>query len=520
LVCGVRSFLDAGNSIAVMGGCGGRNAVTNAQEAANVQRGEARGSRPSLLCVAYAFAPMARSGTHRTLAYVRHVDRLGWDTTVITVRPKGEPVDAALATRVPPATRVVRTSWAPLTQQAKDLISALRPGGVPPSGTRSTDNVLGEPASKNEGKGLRDWASRLLLTPDSRLGWVLPAWRAAQQEFQRQRPTAIYSTSPYGSAHLVGLLASQWGRLPWIADFRDPWGGNPFRDRPYRSIDWWDAWLERRVCRAATRLVCNTSAMRDELIRRLPWTAAKSVTLPNGFDSDWIDQVSACRIMGPGKFVFVHWGTCYGPRSPVPLLRALRLLADRSSGLARRVRVQFVGDESYAGEPIRAIAERYEVAAMVDVLGVWPHRDTIALARGGNASLVIGVPGPGGALQVPNKLYEALALRKPILALAPMDSAIARVLADAEADNLVCDPEDPEHIALGLAMMAERGGGFVENPWSNVAAYDRRRITAEFGDMLAAITMPLGGRKRRPPVERRRAAGGSGNPLSEAISSC
>ncbi len=474
-------------------------------------------NRPSLLCIAYAFAPISRSGTHRTLAYIRHADRMGWDTTVITVDAADEPIDLGLVARVPPSTRVVRTPWTPVTQQAKDLVRRVRPKhDAIDAGTAGGS----EPGSSNgsDRRGVRDWVSRLMLTPDSRLGWVIPALRAAKRACRRRRPSAIYSTSPYASAHLVALLLSRWARLPWIADFRDPWRGNPFHDARYRSIETWDAWLERRVCRHATRVICNTVPMRDQLVSRMPWAAVKSVTLPNGYDAEWIEAVPPARTYGPGKFVFVHWGTCYGRRSPVPLMQGLRLLADRAPVLARRVCVQFVGDARYEGDPLRSIAERFGVETMVDVVGMRPHREAIALARGGNAALVLGVSGAGSDLQVPNKLYEALAIRKPILAVAADDSAVVQVLAEAAADNLVCDPEDAAHISLGLEMMAGQGGGFVDEPWSGAARFDRRWSTEAFGEMLCAITGQLLSREalvidEREPVEPELVGCGSEAPV-------
>ena len=64
------------------------------------------------LCIAYAFPPIHRSGTHRTLGFIRHLDDLGWDATVLTVNPpNGERVDGELAALVPETTRVVRTDW-------------------------------------------------------------------------------------------------------------------------------------------------------------------------------------------------------------------------------------------------------------------------------------------------------------------------------------------------------------------------------------------------------------------------
>jgi glycosyltransferase involved in cell wall biosynthesis len=328
----------------------------------------------------------------------------------------------------------------------------------------------------------------MLLTPDSRLGWVFPAARAARRATRDRDLRVIYSTSPFASAHLIALAVSRWTGLPWVADFRDPWRDNPFRELGYRSLEQWDAWLERQVYRHATRIVCNTPTQQTRLVERLPWTAPKTVTVPNGFDADWIAQARPHRTVGRDRFVLVHCGNCYGPRSPLPLFGALRRVADRSPRIARQVRVLFVGDDRYNGHSLSALADRFGVRDMVEVVGVRPHAEAIGLLLGADASIVLGVAGPGGELQVPNKLYEYLAVRKPILALAPRGGAIAEVLDRASADHVTSDPRDEEQIAAGIELMVKQRSGFVDAPWSGVAWYDRRWSAHVLARMLEEIT--------------------------------
>ncbi|MBN1514350.1 MAG: glycosyltransferase [Phycisphaerae bacterium] len=456
--------------------------------------------RRSLLCVAYAFAPVLRSGTHRTLAFVRHLDRRGWDSTVITVQPDGEPADLDLLSRVPERTRVIRTHWAPLTEQFKRFCGRMqRPRPARVNGP--TRSGTGEAAGVH--RGLRDWFSRLLLTPDSRLGWVLPGLAATRG----RRVDAVYSTSPFPSAHLIAMLAAMRLRRPWVADFRDPWGGNPFRDLGYASLAAWDGFLERRVLRRASRIVCNTPTLQRNLARRLPWTAAKAVTLPNGYDLDVIESTRPIRDVGDDAFVLVHTGNFYGNRSPIPLLRGLRLAAEQNADVARRAKVVFVGDPTYDGQRIERLATAAGVAGLVQVLGVRPHAEVIGRLRGADASIVVGLDGPGSDLQVPNKLYEYLAVRRPVLALAPREGAIADVLADAVADNLVCSPQDEGEIALGIEWMVRRGGGFVDGAWSGVDRYDRRHAAEGLARLLDEL---IGARRSARSADACAAAGQGG----------
>src|SRR3972149_5094457 len=85
--------------------------------------------RRQWLCIAYAFPPINRSGTHRTLAFVRHLHRLGWDATVLTVDPTNEPLDENLLHRVPSYTSVIRTPWIDIIERLKSLRQSRRGHG-------------------------------------------------------------------------------------------------------------------------------------------------------------------------------------------------------------------------------------------------------------------------------------------------------------------------------------------------------------------------------------------------------
>jgi len=220
------------------------------------------------------------------------------------------------------------------------------------------------------------------------------------------------------------------------------------------------------------------------------------VTLPNGYDRDTIEATDPIRDFGEGAFVLIHTGNFYGKRSPIPLLRGLRRVVEQDAEIARRARIDFVGDPTYDGRPIARLAEIAGVADHVRILGVRPHAEVMGRLRGADACVVVGLDGPGSALQVPNKLYEYLAVRRPILALAPREGAIADVLSDAVADHLVCSVRDEGEIALGIERMVRRGGGFVERAWARVDRYDRRHAA----EILARILDELTG--ARSPAQR------------------
>ena len=458
------------------------------------------------LCIAYAFPPINRSGTHRTLGFVRHLDRLGWDASVLTVRqsrldgsPRDEPLDESLMGEVPDSTNVVRTPWVDRIARVKGWL----PRGSGNVETSKSQKVKTDVSTR----GMRDWFSRLLITPDSRVGWIGPAVRAGMREIERSRPEVLYSTSPYMSAHLIAKALSRRTGLPWVADFRDPWTFNPFRKIPYSTIRRWDAWLERSVLRSAGQIVCCTSRMTQEFVRRFPFLQGKCSTIMNGFDAGLLEGIKPLRDAGRDRFVMTHCGQFYGGRNPAVWFAALRRALQDAPSLAGKVVVQLIGPTMFEGKSLEELAASYGLADVVRVLGPKSHAESLAYMAGSDALMLAASDGPGGELQVPNKLFEYLAIKRPIIATCAHGNPTADILADAEAQAIVCEPGDERALADAIAGLA-RGVENVETPkrqnpgldvsafrrfdfsgtsWSGVHRFDRSHRAAELANVFEEL---------------------------------
>ncbi len=66
--------------------------------------------RRRVLVLAYLFPPLGGAGVQRTLKFVRYLEPLGWDATVISTRSADYPArDPSLLQEIPETTRVIRT---------------------------------------------------------------------------------------------------------------------------------------------------------------------------------------------------------------------------------------------------------------------------------------------------------------------------------------------------------------------------------------------------------------------------
>ena len=417
------------------------------------------------------------------MAFVRHLHRLGWESTVLTVEPGDEPLDEDLLGRIPPSTVIIRTPWVDLIESLKNLRRAERTAGHSVSADPSAHR---QPAMDHR-PFLREWFSRFLITPDSRLGWIPSAFRAGLEAVRHRRPEVIYSTSPYMSSHLIALILHRCTRIPWVADFRDPWVDNPFHQLGFPSLRAWDSSLEWMVLRGASRVVCNTPTMTETLCRRRPWVARKCATIMNGIDRDLMGGITPIRVASAKDFVLTHCGQFYGPRSPRVWFGALGRIRRESPALAAGVHLVLVGRESYQGRPLRDWADEAGVADRVHVVGPKCHGETLAYMAGSDALILSAPSGSGDDRQIPNKLFEYLGVQKPIVAAVPTSSPIAAVLREARAEAICCPPDDERAIADAVTDLMLRPRRATPEAWSGVGRFDRAHRAEELERLFRQV---------------------------------
>jgi len=378
-----------------------------------------------VMIVCSSFPPVNAAGVHRTAALCRHLAERGHRVTVLTMPPApGQNIDAGLAAGLDGNIRVLRTQpWSAACRNGAKVCRdfASRVGGVEAAGGAAWP--FKKPAAFL-GAWLVDW----LNVPDNRIGWFVPALWSALREAKRSAPDVIYSSAPMWTAHLVGLCLARFLGRPWVADCRDPWRDNPFRAFRYAAHRRADGWLERRMAAGAAFIICNTPSARDALAARYPSKAAKILTIPNGYDAA---AVAGARrrpaLRADGVCTLVHAGSFYGPRSPLPLMQALKLLGRRHGELPHVVRLWLIGPENYDGHSLAGMACRLGISDLVQVTGPLPHAETLRRVRDASAAIVCGHDGDGADLQIPRKFYEYVGLGKPTLVTGGACKAVRRL---------------------------------------------------------------------------------------------
>ncbi|MFH1999517.1 MAG: glycosyltransferase, partial [Planctomycetota bacterium] len=360
-------------------------------------------SSGKVLMIAYYFPPMAAAGSHRVMHFSRELQALAWDVSVVSTNDfRRNRIDPVLLERIPPEIQIRRafsTDVVELLARIKEGLKGKRNsdpgsrGDNSPAHARTPSKPV---ASGNGHAGLFDYLSRLMKTPDSMLSFIPSAVFRALPDMMGPRPDVIFSSAPPYSCHLAAFCLKSLFHVPWIADFRDPWAGNPFRaNQRYPSLTALNRYLEGIVVQEADQVICNTHALEKTFRTRYPHQN-HFVTLTNGFDPQLLERFSkqaASIPSGPEKkLCLVHTGEVYGLRSPHALIDALGEIRRQNAERFSLFRFSFYGkvDEQEALEN-HARAEGVESAFHFG--GQVDHEEALKRCAESEMLLLLGVAG-------------------------------------------------------------------------------------------------------------------------------
>ncbi|MCK4626046.1 MAG: glycosyltransferase, partial [Phycisphaerae bacterium] len=342
------------------------------------------------LVITDVFPPLPAVGIHRTVAMCRHLAERDWGVTVITARPGADAaIDEGLLDGVSEDVQVVRTAAPDLLGIVTGIFRRRRQEDSPEQAGIAAEASRSSGQRPSHFRRMVDWMSWWFHIPDGSIGWLIPAVLAGLREARKHRPEVIYSSAPMWTSHLAAGVLSRLLRVPWVADFRDPWCGNQWRQIPYRLHRKTDNLLEGLVVCRASQITCAWDGIRKHLMSRYPMKAKYITTILNGFDPEQIDSVSPVSL-DSSRCVLLHAGTLYGPRSPIPLLEGLRCFRKESPAEAGRLLVVFLGLPSYNGRPLADIVSEYGVGGLVRIIPPTTHRQALAYLKGTDVAVLFG----------------------------------------------------------------------------------------------------------------------------------
>jgi glycosyltransferase involved in cell wall biosynthesis len=310
--------------------------------------------------------------------------------------------------------------------------------------------------------------------------WIARGALLVRRRIDACIPDVVLASGP----PIAGPLAARVGfrrRVPLVVELRDLWAGSPAFDAGGRALSRAEDWL----LRDARRVVACTPEAVSDLRFRHPSLGERVVEISNGFDPEIrsmaISAASRSPASGdrPGRVLTIlHSGTLTPARPLAPLIRAMR--DPRVAGDFRLIL------HGYLSPATRAEVERaaQEGGVSIEVLAPSPWGEAVSRIANADACLVTQARAAGDETAIASKIYEYLALGKPVLC-ATDGGASEALLRRLQADELCARLDAPETIVA--ALMRLRDGMVHPVPAARLESYSRRALAAQMAALLEDV---------------------------------
>ncbi len=398
-----------------------------------------------LLLVTHRSIEQAGGPAARWRAFARYLPEHGWEVEILsaTVRTSASEFDAdasgAVARRAATMSRIAR-----LCEPAFRLLGA-RPDSMPLS-------IL----------------------------WVPHGALLLRQRVKRRAPHVVLATGP----PVAGLIAARVGipaRIPLVLELRDLWAGNPAFDAGGRLLSRVEDWLLEEAQRI---VVCTPEAVSDLSLRH-PRLAGRIAEISNGFDPEirsitkyGLDTTAPPTDRSRLPLTLLHSGTLTSARPIAPIVRALG--DSRVAGSFRLVLHGYLSPASQT-EVERA---RRESEVPIEVLAPSQWSDAVGRIEAADAGLITQASAAGDETAIASKIYEYLALEKPVLCVTDGGASEA-LLRRLGADELCARLDTPQTIVT--ALMRLRDGAAASPSRERLEPYSRRALAGQMAALLEDV---------------------------------
>ncbi len=264
----------------------------------------------------------------------------------------------------------------------------------------------------------REWASSLYRRTQG--AWAIDPMDSFQRQMFEaicrqplEEYSAIISWSPYHSINRVmAKVKRRHPVTPWIAQFSDPWAGNPL------ETEW-----RARLCAKRNELktvprsdyVIHNSERSLELMKRNRSISreASSRVIRHPFDEALYPQRAKAR---NNAITLRHVGTLFGRRSPELFFRALKGIVEERPELRQRLRVELIG--SIEDKLMTTEAAKSLVNTIVHIIPPTDYVKSLELMYDADINLLIEA-NTDRSLFMPSKLSDYIGASRPILGLVP-----------------------------------------------------------------------------------------------------
>jgi len=383
-----------------------------------------------VLIISYYWPPSSGAGVQRWLKFSKYLREFGWEPVIYTPEnPEYPGYDHSLQKDIPEGITVLKTKiWEPY------LVYKIF------TGRKKHEKVQAGFISESKKPGMAErmatWLRGNLFIPDARKFWIRPSVKFLSHWLRQNPVDAMVSTGPPHSMHLIALGIKKKLNIPWLADFRDPWTQIDFYDQLMltNSADRKHKRLEKQVLKNADKVVTVSPSWAEDLKSLYE---REIEVLTNGFDPEDFANLPEFNY---DTFSITHLGSLNADRNPHHLWKVLGQLVAENAFFKNKLTIRLIGKTDIS---VVEALEKNGLSTFVEKTDYLPHDE--ALARASQSALLLlpinDTPNVMGI--TPGKLYEYLALRRPVLVIGPEDGDTASIIYQTQS-GAVCGFQNAE----------------------------------------------------------------------------
>ena len=431
-----------------------------------------------ILIIARDFPPYSgRGNVMRMLKFAKYLPEFGWQPFVIAEK-KDDMEDSTLLKQLPASVKIEYVCSITPEKRKNEYKRKLGSGADLSFGQKIKYFLF-----RSVGYNVYAIYQNYLMAPDLGLFWAKDALATAINLHEQHRFDAFLTTGPPFSTFKIGIKLKEQLGIPWVLDFRDGWAGNPiYRRKSKFIINWQNRKIENRAVKNSDLIIFVSDPLRGIYEARYGDQKTKMVAILNGFDPSDFETIRSVERTDQ-KLHLLYSGSIGSIRSAHRFLNSTVKALQDEEELKEHLKISFIGrfreDREFWKEKLPGIFH-YD--------GILPHNEALAQMSQADVLLFFSSPPEGGRTVITGKIFEYLALRKPIFAIS--HSCAATDLVSYFDAGYITDWKNEVEIKnqiLGIFRDWKNGKLKAINNNAELRSFERKNLTEKLSQNLDRI---------------------------------
>ena len=428
-----------------------------------------------VLIITYYWPPSGGAGVQRWLKFSKYLRDYGWEPVIYTPEnPEAPSIDDSLTQDIPEDIEVIKLPIVEPYSAYKRFVGMKQ-------GDKVNAGFLQEKEKPGFAENFAIWLRGNLFIPDARRFWINPSVKFLKKYLSEKPVSAIVSTGPPHSMHMIAYHLHKKLNISWLADFRDPWTGIDFYHqlKLTKLADTLHHTMEKKVLKSADSVVVVSNQMVTDF-QALWEREYKLVT--NGYDEQDFMPLSQDQL--DTKFSISHIGSLNAARNPEMLWNVLARMAKENAAFAEALQIKLVGKVDI--NVLKSIA-KFGLTKYLYRVDYLSHKDAMLEIQKSQVLLLLINNTPNAKGILTGKVFEYIGSGRPILCIGPENGDAAEILNESQAGQTADYENETGMHAVLTDYFTRFSEQRLENNAGNLLKYSRRSLTAEIASVLNEI---------------------------------